>query len=589
MRTLSSSISSPAFDEHLVGERVLDVLERHAPEDALADRLDDRAALDERADLDAVDRAAVLLADDHVLRDVDQAPRQVAGVRGLERRVRETLARAVGRDEVLEHREPLAEVRGDRRLDDLARRLRHQTAHAGELAHLLLGTARARIGHHEDRVEARNVARDSVLADHDVGAERVEHLRSDPLGRVRPDVDHLVVALAVGDQTFLVLLLDLLHLDVRGLDHALLVGRDLHVVDADRDTRARRVLIAEAAQPVGEQHGRLVAEAPVGLVDQLAERLLVHHAIDELERDVVRHDLGQQDATRRRVDELAAHADLDRRVEIDLARVVGAAHLFGAREAHALAAGAGLLAGHVVAAEHDVLAGPDDRPTRGGREDVVGRHHQHARFDLRLHRERDVHGHLIAVEVRVERGAGQRMQLDRLAVDQHRLEGLHAQAVQRRRAVEHHRMLLDHLREDVPDLRMLLLHHLLGGLDGGDVTALLELRVDEGLEQLDRHAAREPALVQAQLGPDHDHRAARVVDALAEQVLAEAAGLALQHVRERLERALRRPGDHAAAPAVVEQRVDRLLQHPHLVADDHVRRVQLLQALQRLLRLITRR
>ena len=81
-------------------------------------------------------------------------------------------------------------------------------------------------------------------------------------------------------------------------------------------------------------------------------------------------------------------------------------------------------------------------------------------------------------------------------------------------------------------------------------------------------------------GPDHDHRAARVVDALAEQVLAEAAGLALQHVGERLERALGRAGDHAAAPPVVEQRVDRLLQHPLLVADDHVGRVQLLQALE---------
>ena len=89
-----------------------------------------------------------------------------------------------------------------------------------------------------------------------------------------------------------------------------------------------------------------------------------------------------------------------------------------------------------------------------------------------------------------------------------------------------------------------------------------------------------PALVQAQLRPDHDHRAAGVVDALAEQVLAEAAGLALQHVGERLERALGRARDHAAAPAVVEQRVDRLLEHPLLVADDHLGRVQLLEPLQ---------
>jgi hypothetical protein len=46
-----------------------------------------------------------------------------------------------------------------------------------------------------------------------------------------------------------------------------------------------------------------------------------------------------------------------------------------------------------------------------------------------------VHGHLVAVEVGVEGGADQRVELDRLALDQHRLEGLDAEAVQRRRAV----------------------------------------------------------------------------------------------------------------------------------------------------------
>ena len=99
-------------------------------------------------------------------------------------------------------------------------------------------------------------------------------------------------------------------------------------------------------------------------------------------------------------------------------------------------------------------------------QDVVGRHHQDARFELRFQRQRHVHGHLVAVEVGVEGGADQRMQLDRLAFDQHRLEGLDAEAVQRRRAVQEHRMLADDLVEDVPDLRLLLLDQLLRLLDG---------------------------------------------------------------------------------------------------------------------------
>jgi hypothetical protein len=41
-------------DEHFVGERIEDVLERDASEDAVAEALDDLAPFDERRDVDAV-------------------------------------------------------------------------------------------------------------------------------------------------------------------------------------------------------------------------------------------------------------------------------------------------------------------------------------------------------------------------------------------------------------------------------------------------------------------------------------------------------------------------------------------------------
>jgi hypothetical protein len=63
--------------------------------------------------------------------------------------------------------------------------------------------------------------------------------------------------------------------------------------------------------------------------------------------------------------------------------------------------------------------------------------------------------------------AHQRVQLDGLALDQHRLERLNAEAVQRRRTVEHHRVLADHLIEDIPDFRLFFLDQLLGLLDRG--------------------------------------------------------------------------------------------------------------------------
>src|SRR4029077_10747679 len=80
--------------------------------------------------------------------------------------------------------------------------------------------------------------------------------------------------------------------------------------------------------------------------------------------------------------------------------------------------------------------------------------------------------------------------------------------------------------------------------------------------------------------PDDDDRAARVIDALAQQILAEPALLALEHVAERLQRPLVGAGDDAAAAAVIEERVHRLLQHALLVAHDDVGRAQLDEPLQ---------
>src|ERR671920_47396 len=137
--------------------------------------------------------------------------------------------------------------------------------------------------------------------------------------------------------------------------------------------------------------------------------------------------------------------------------------------------------------------------------------------------------------------------LDGLALDEHRLERLDAEAVERRGAVQEHRVLADDLFEDVPDHRLLPVNHLARLLDGGGVALLLKLVVDERLEKFERHLLRQAALVQLQLGADDDDRAARVVHALAEKVLAEAALLALQGVRKRLERAVVDAAKYATA------------------------------------------
>ena len=552
------------LDQHLVGERVADVVHRHAAQDALAQAFDDLAAFDQRRHLDAVDRAAILFADDRVLRHVHQAARQVAGVGRLERGVGQPFARAVRGDEVLQHRQPLAEVGGDGRFDDLAGRLRHQPAHPGELPDLLRAAARARVRHHVDRAESLSVF-----------LQAAEHLAGGLVRGRRPGVHDLVVPFPVGNQAIGVLRLDFLQHLLRVVQELGLFLRDHHVLDADRDAGLGGVLEAEVLEPVGEDDRRLAAGFLEGGVDQLAEFLLLHHAVDLGERNLGRHDLLEQDTPDRGLDGVPVHAHRDLGLQLDHVLVVGDAHFLRAAELLAFALGAGPSTGHGVQTQHDVLRRADDRPAVRRRQDVVGGHHQAARLDLRLDRQWDMHRHLVAVEVGVVGHADERMQLYGLALDQDGLERLNAEPVQRRRAVQQHRVLADHLVEDVPHLRPALLDHLLGALDRGRVAALFQLVVDEGLEQLQGHVLRQAALMQTQFRTDDDDRPARIIDPLAEQILAKPPALALQHVGQRLERTLARAGQRMAAAAVVEQRVHRLLQHPLFVAHDDVRRAQL--------------
>ncbi len=236
--------------------------------------------------------------------------------------------------------------------------------------------------------------------------------------------------------------------------------------------------------------------------------------------------------------------------------------------------------GQVVRAQDDVLVRRDHRAAVGGAEDVVRRHHQVLRLGDGTAEQRHVHRHLVAVEVGVERLADQRMDLDRLALDEHGHERLDAEAVQGRRAVEEHRVLLDHAVEDVPHLGTHALDHALRALDVLRAVLRDELAHHERLEQLERHLLGQPALVQPQLRPDDDDRTAAVVDALAEQVLTEPALLALEHVGERLQLAVAGAGDGTAAPAVVDERIDSFLEHPLLVAHDDLRRTELEESLQ---------
>ena len=218
--------------------------------------------------LDELLGAAVLLTDDHVLGDVDQPAGQVARVRRTQRRVGQSLASPVGRDEVLEHGQALHEVGLDRTLDDLALRIGHQAAHTGQLADLRERAAGTRVGHHGDRVEVVEV--------------RVQRL-ADLVGGAIPQTGDRLVALLLGDLAVLVLSPRSSASSSSYLPEDLLLGgRGLHVVLGERHPGARGVLEADVLERVEHLRDR---RRPVRLhevVDQLGRVLLAHRAVDEL-------------------------------------------------------------------------------------------------------------------------------------------------------------------------------------------------------------------------------------------------------------------------------------------------------------------
>ena len=142
-------------------------------------------------------------------------------------------------------------------------------------------------------------------------------------------------------------------------------------------------------------------------------------------------------------------------------------------------------------------------------------------------------------------------------------------------------MVLDDNLQRVPHfLHRSAVHHLAGVFDVGGDLLIDQTLHDKRLKQFQRHLLWQAALVHFQIRANNDNRTAGVVDTFTQQVLTETSLFTFEHVGQRLERTVVRSGDRAAVAAVVDQRVNRLLQHALFVADDDVRRAQLDQLFQ---------
>ena len=188
-----------------------------------------------------------------------------------------------------------------------------------------------------------------------------------------------------------------------------------------------------------------------------------------------------------------------------------------------------------------------------------------------------MYGHLVSVEVGVERGTYQRVKLDGSALYQYGFKCLNRKSMQRRRTVQKNGMLLDNVFQRVPYARILMrLFDLLESvLDTGDSLHFFQSLDYEGLEQLQRHFLGKSALIDLQGRTDDDNRTSRIVYALTQKVLTEASLLTAKHFGKRLQRTVGGARNGLSAASVIDQRVYRLLQHPLLVADNDLGSVDL--------------
>ncbi|MNU68899.1 hypothetical protein D3C71_582750 [compost metagenome] len=582
------------FVQRFLGFRIDDVMHHDAAEDTVTQRFDDFTTFDQRLHDGAVHGAAIIFDHHQVLRHVNQTTRQVTGVSRFQRRIGQTFTSTVGRNEVLQNVQTFAEVRGNRRFDNRTIRFGHQTTHTGQLANLGCGTARAGVGHHVNGVERFLRRLGAVAADHVFDFELVHHGLADFIRGFAPDIDYLVVTLAGGHETRGVLLFDLLDFRFGRRDQGDFLRRYQHVVDADRDTGACRQAETRLHQFVCEHHGGAQAALAERRVDQLGNFFLFQRAVQDGERQAFWQNFRQDRTadrrfvTRYRFLEFArfgvfrvfgnTHGDAGR--QFDFLVVVGADHFRHVREHHPFVLRIDRFAGRVVQTQHDILGRNDRWFAVRWEQDVVRCQHQGACFHLRFDRQRNVDRHLVTVKVGVECGADERVQLDGLAFNQDWLERLDTQTVQRRCAVQHDRMFTDHVFQDVPHDRLLNLDQLFGGLDRGSQTHQFQFIENEWLEQFQRHQFRQAALMQFQLRAHDDDRTTGVIDAFAQQVLTETAALALDHLCQRFQRTLVGAGHRFAATAVVQQRIDRFLQHALFVARDDLWSTQLHQAFQ---------
>ena len=565
-------------DDEFAGLRITQIVYQITADQTLGQLFDQLVAIADLVDLQTVGCAAVLFPDDDILRNVYQTTGQITRVGGTQCRICQTLTGATGGDEVFQDIQTLTIVGTNRHFDGRTGSIGDQTTHTSQLTNLRDTTTGTGVRHHEDGV---------------VPIQTVLQRSGNVVGCLVPDFDEPLGLFRSGDITILVLRGDLIDLCICGVDDIPFFLRDDGVADSNGDGCLGGILESGCLDLI--QHFRSGGSA-VDLdaaVNDLTQLLFADQECDfQIELLVgigtvyitqILGDIFVEDQTADgAVDDLGyplfadilGDADFDLRMDGNVAFLICHQCLVYITEYLALALFAVFFHGQIVRTQNHILCRYGYRTSVRRFQQVVGSQHQETCLSLCLSGQRQMHCHLVAVEVGVECGAYQRMQFQRTALYQNRLECLDTQTVQRRRTVQQNRMIVDDIFQRIPYFRRRTVYHLSCALDVCNDLGVHQTFQHERLEQFQRHFLRQTALIHFQLRSDNDYRTTGIVNTLTQQVLTETSLLTFQHIRQGLQRTVVRTGDRSAVSAVVDKGIDCLLEHTLFIADNDLRCIQ---------------
>src|SRR5690606_11389597 len=170
-----------------------------------------------------------------------------------------------------------------------------ETAHTTKLTDLLPRTTGTGVHHHVDRVEALLILFE--LLHEGIGQQRV---------RTSPDIDYLVVALVVCDQTHHVVVPNCINFFLSSGNKFTFLSRDLHIIETHRETTLVRHLESKVFDIIEELRSLRQTCKFEDIRDDGLQFLLRQQFVNE--SDFFRHILVEQHTSYNSVDQL--HAEL---------------------------------------------------------------------------------------------------------------------------------------------------------------------------------------------------------------------------------------------------------------------------------------